>query len=101
MVNSSRISGGNASHMAPVSTRSSTPTTEMTTRTPRGRHGCGSRTGRSESAGMYVRGGGAAGPEVEQLVHDPLGIVARHHRTYGDPAFAPQRRCRRALDAGG
>src|SRR3954454_14535752 len=87
--------------MAPVNTRSSTPTTEMTTRTPSGRNVCGSRTGRSESAGMDVRGEDAAGPEVEKLVHDLLRIVARHHRAYGDPALATQRRHRRALDARG
>ena len=42
----------------------------------------------------------AAGTEVVELVHQPLGAGPRDHRAHGDPALAMQRRDRRALDAG-
>ena len=59
------------------------------------------RPGRlSEPAGMDVGDQDAAGAEVVELVHQPLGAVARDHRADGDPALAMQRRDGRGLDAG-
>ena len=41
----------------------------------------------------------ARAPMVVELVHQPLGAGARHHRPHRHPALAMQRRDRRALDA--
>src|SRR6185312_14049631 len=80
-------------------TASMTPKKTTARVTPRGRQVCGStgaggpgtRAG-SETAGMDVGDQDPSRPDLPQLVHDPVGAQARHHRPHGHPPGPMQRR---------
>src|SRR4051794_15981779 len=105
-VNFAWVSASKPTHASAHTTSRPAPRTVPAIRTPNGRHVCGKvgsagAAGRSEPAGMDVGEQDAAGTDVEQLVHQSLGAVARDHRADRDPALAMKRRDGRALDAGG
>src|SRR4051812_40256002 len=55
----------------------------------------------SQPTRMDVGDQDGAGPDLPQLVHDPVGVAARHHRAHRRPARGAQRRDGRRLEAGG
>src|SRR5687768_15930264 len=94
VVNDSRTSSGKLTQRNTTVARSTPPNAIAAIRTPRGRKVTG-RLGAavapgSEAAGMDVGGDDAPGTDVEQLVHDPLGLVPRHHGAHRHPALAMQ-----------
>ena len=96
-VNRARVSSSKPNHANAHTTSSTVPKTRPASRTPSGRHVCGSAG--SETAGMDVGQQDAAGAEVPELVHQPLRAGPRHHRPDRHPALAVQRRDGGALDA--
>ena len=65
------------------------------------RHGGRGRRRESEPAGVDVGDEDGPGAELVQVVHDPLGLLAEHHRADRDPALVVQRRDGRRLEARG
>src|SRR5215207_7957702 len=93
-----------------VPPRSAVPTTakNATIATALAQHTIRSRCGRartislmgltSQPARVDVGHQDASRTDLVQLVHDPVGVLARDHRLNGHPALAVQRRDRRRLD---
>src|ERR1700712_1727634 len=104
-VNWLRMSAPMPIQTATTRTVSTVPTSSSATRTPKGRHVCGSATGggaeASESAGMDVGEQDRPRADLVEVVHQLLAARPRHHGAYGDPALPMQRGDGRALQPGG
>ena len=92
-VNCACISADNPNQATTQTISRQAPPTLAAILAPNGRQVCGSTIPLegSESAGMDVGQQDGARTEVVELVHEPLGAHARHHRPDRDPALAMQR----------